>query len=319
MLEGAAALGPVREALLPHLPLSAVYRLGAVSTELRSVAETMLASRCAVTAVDVAAGEHVLALQQLLKPTGPADRRREHAIVQLATGTYRLPRPLSIRRKVHLQGSGTANTLLRQSQASVEGACVEVRASGVVLSELNVGATVGALRVHNWLQDVRAERCKLLGTVGVKKGAALELLGCSVEPPDHGQVLGWNLRHAVSVEGTIRMERCSVRDAGRRGVSASGRGASVTLTQTEIRGSDGHGVFADQGALVRLEGGTVVWRSGGCGACASGRRAVLQVVPPEPGSAGLASAAVSVRDNKGGAFWESEGGVIRGVERDRID
>ena len=126
----------------------------------------------------------------------------------------------------------------------------------------------------------------------------------------------------------------------------SGKHAAVRLMNTTVEDSGRHGVFADSRAVVHLEAGTVVQGSLGCGACASGRGALLIVVPPPPatvplqvpqqgrlsvgpGTGAVATAVpppptspglpVLVSGNRGGDFWESHGGVIRGVERSRVD
>jgi hypothetical protein len=260
LLIRALELGPPRDVLLQELPLTALCRLRGTCRELQGLLETWVAARsCQVSAVDVTAGEHVRAILQLLCVHGAAvtaPHPGKAVCITLAAGTYRMSRPLQLRRRVHLVAA-TAGTVILQYRG--EGCCLEVRTAGTRLCGLTTRGG-SALRVHKGA-SVEVERCVLHGTVAVQRGGEATLRSTTIAPlvaATSGTLMegngGWDSHHAVSVEGSLLMEHCIVRRAGGRGVNASARAhppATVTLTCCRVVDSRHHGVFADGRAYVR--------------------------------------------------------------------
>lgn len=321
-------IGPVSQVVLNQLPLSGLYRLLATSTQLAAATRPCLSQRTGVHAVDVASGEHAAALQQLVHSASPGQT------VDVLPALYILKGPLQLRTPVHIRsrqadGDSLASHLLLHR----EGACVEVRAPSVRLSGLLLDSTHASLRVHATGTGVEVDDCQLHGTVVIKRRGEVTLRKCTINKPVLAYAHtngGWKIHHAVSVEGAVVMQDCKVANAGARGIHTSGQRASARLIKTTVLNSGRHGVFADSGARVLLEPGCIVTGCRGVGCCASGKRSVLEIVPPrmandvedplEPNTdETTAAAAVIVESNAGGAFWDSHGGVIRGVERNLID
>ena len=176
-------------------------------------------------------GEHVPALLQLL-------RHGDSPVLELAARNcsgsstvhsrlvYKLRAPLQVRRKVRLcpakqqlaTGQPHLDPLTPHLVYTGEGACVEVRASGVQLSGMSLQGSQASLRVHNRMAGVEVNGCQLLGTVGVKKDASVSLRDCIVR--QGGVSGGWPIYHAISVEGKLHVENCRISGAGARGVNA---------------------------------------------------------------------------------------------------
>jgi len=292
-----------------------------------------------VNAADVRAGEHVAALRALLRRCTEPDLciAPLPAELRLAAAVYELSKTLSLRSPLTLVGAG-AGVGATQLRYAGEGCALELRAPGITVRSLAVRGGAGSLRCHKGATGVLVEGCALQGRVEVKKGAEAALRLCDMGQQFVNVIQGTlNHGHAVVVEGVATLSGCRVNDSAARGVSASGAKAELTIeadagaatAAAAVEAAGGaavqatpvpwtitfckaHGVFANEGAQVKLTGPGIVGGNQGCGVAASGRRSRVTVTAEVMvGELGVDQVEVGgAWPNGRGAYWESAGGTV---------